>query len=59
LSIVRGEDVAPTDDAPPNSLFAPPGHPDAAPPERPSTGDTLLRELLGREHERGQEASDK
>jgi ABC-2 type transport system ATP-binding protein len=59
LSIVRGEEVAPADETPPNSLFAPPGHPDAASPERSSTGDILLRELLGQEHEHGREASDK
>jgi ABC-2 type transport system ATP-binding protein len=52
LSVVRGELVAPPVAPPPKSLFAPPGHPDAAPPDRPSTGDTLLRELLGGEDDR-------
>lgn len=35
--------------APPNGLFAPPGHPDAPQNGRTPTGDTLLRELLQRE----------
>src|SRR5215212_5181577 len=69
MRIVRGESVElPTVAPPPNSfappsIFAPPGHPDAttrvlesaAPtlPGRPSTGDTLLRELLKQDQEPG------
>jgi ABC-2 type transport system ATP-binding protein len=67
LSVVRGEPIAPIEEPPPNSLFAPPGHPDAVQPGRPgardtlpldqpSTGDTLLRELLGREDQRWRQA---
>ncbi len=55
LRVVSGEPIAPPpDEPPPDGLFAPPGHPDAlpAPPGRPSTGDTLLRKLLGQESER-------
>jgi ABC-2 type transport system ATP-binding protein len=57
LSVVRGEQPPPllADLPNSNSMFAPPGHPDAAPeppPGRPSSGDTLLRELLGRESDR-------
>jgi ABC-2 type transport system ATP-binding protein len=55
LRVVRGEPPGePPATPPPNSIFAPPGHPDTAaepPPGRPSGGDTLLRELLGREAE--------
>ena len=53
LRVVRGEALAPPPDAaPPNSMFAPPGHPDAAqapPSGRTGSGDALLRELLGRD----------
>lgn len=49
--------VSPPTEAPPNGLFAPPGHPDALPappappavPKRSSNGETLLRELLQRQ----------
>jgi ABC-2 type transport system ATP-binding protein len=57
LRAVRGEPVTAPEAAPPNSLFAPPGHPDAMSPDdpeaarpgRPFTGETLLRELLSQE----------
>jgi ABC-2 type transport system ATP-binding protein len=55
LSVVRGEPPPPLLVDPPNGMFAPPSHPDATaapPPERRSSGDTLLRELLGRESDR-------
>jgi ABC-2 type transport system ATP-binding protein len=56
LRIVRGEPIEePAAEAPPNSMFAPPGHPDAAlaaPPRRPGAGDPLLNELFNQEPER-------
>ncbi|HEX5692262.1 MAG TPA: hypothetical protein VFX76_19740, partial [Roseiflexaceae bacterium] len=55
LSVVRGEQPPELVSEPNKGMFAPPGHPDAAPEAptiRPSTGDTLLRELLGRESDR-------
>jgi ABC-2 type transport system ATP-binding protein len=58
LRVVRGEPIEANDAAQevPPGRFAPPGHPDAlaAPPGRPSTGETLLRELLGQEKQRGE-----
>jgi len=61
MRVVRGEPVDVIAEAPPAGMFAPPGHPDAvtrvldaaesAPPGRPGTGDTLLRELLKQERD--------
>ena len=67
ISVARTEPLSATGRAshaaidPPPGMFAPPGHPDAitrvlestAPttPGRPSTGDTLLRELLKQDQE--------
>jgi ABC-2 type transport system ATP-binding protein len=57
LGVVRGEPAVVPEIQPPNSMFAPPGHPDAleadrpaeVQPGRPFTGETLLRELLTQE----------
>ncbi len=59
LSVVHGAPGEPPDAPPgveavPEASAPPPDPPDAARPARPATGDTLLRELLGREHERWQ-----
>ena len=54
LRVARGEAPPETPvPAPPNGLFAPPGHPDAADvaAARPRAGDTLLRELLRQEEQ--------
>jgi ABC-2 type transport system ATP-binding protein len=58
LSVVRGAPVLPLGAPPPNGLFAPPGHPDAALPGKPATSDTLLKTLLGREEDRRRQADD-
>jgi len=60
LRVVRGEPLElPPAEPPPNSLFAPPGHPDALPPPpgRPGTGETFLRELLGQDAERDHQSN--
>ncbi|MFL5802405.1 MAG: ABC transporter ATP-binding protein [Roseiflexaceae bacterium] len=59
LSVVHGAPGEPPDEPPgveavPEASAPLPDPPDAARPARPATGDTLLRELLGREHERWQ-----
>jgi ABC-2 type transport system ATP-binding protein len=53
LRVVRGEPIeSPADEIPPNSMFAPPGHPDSMrTPPMDRAGDSFLNELLGQEVE--------